>query len=215
MMNPYSLLVIARNQSLAERLRKALDADRYRIRQVPCTSQALGLKVLPSLLILEMPPSGGTRSVTRLKHRFSSPLLVLLRPGQSAPELADSCLYRPFEIEQLVQLVQAALMASAPHVLRAGGITLDTTTRRLQLRGDFYHLPPISCQILALLIGRAGKVVRRDELFNHVWQTDDGDRTRVLDVHIAQLRRLLEPDPRHPTLICTERGVGYCLRPPS
>jgi DNA-binding response OmpR family regulator len=37
----------------------------------------------------------------------------------------------------------------------------------------------------------------------------------VLDVHIAHLRRLLEPDPRHPTLIVTERGVGYRLNPQS
>jgi DNA-binding response OmpR family regulator len=64
-------------------------------------------------------------------------------------------------------------------------------------------------------MARAGTVVPREELFHRVWETEDGDNTRVLDVHIAHLRRLLEPDPRHPTLIVTERGVGYRLNPQS
>jgi DNA-binding response OmpR family regulator len=100
-------------------------------------------------------------------------------------------------------------------MVRVGGMSLDTRARRLQVNGSLYRLRPIGCRILALLMARAGSVVHRDELFHRVWQVDDRDNTRALDVHIAHLRRTLEPDPRHPQLIVTERGLGYRLQPPA
>jgi len=93
-------------------------------------------------------------------------------------------------------------------------MSLDTELRRLQLNGAVHQLRPIGCRILAVLMGRAGTAVPREELFRRVWHTEDGDNTRSLDVHIASLRRQLEEDPRHPQLILTERGVGYRLQPP-
>jgi DNA-binding response OmpR family regulator len=92
---------------------------------------------------------------------------------------------------------------------------LDTEARRLQMNGKLYSLRPIACKILALLMARAGEVVPREELFRRVWETEDGDGTRALDVHISYLRHEIERDPRSPTLIVTERGVGYRLRPPA
>ncbi len=213
-MDSYALLVVGRTQSLAEHLRRILDAEQYRIRWVPSTAQAHALDFGPSLLILDLPPSGGARSVPRLKLRFEVPVLALLQPGQSVPGQVDAFLPRPFTVDQLVEAIYATLMAHTPHVVQAKGMSLDTRTRRLQVGGAWYQLPPIACQILALLMARAGKAVPRDELFHRIWQTDDGDSTRVLDVHIAQLRRLLEDDPRHPKLILTERRVGYRLHPP-
>jgi two-component system KDP operon response regulator KdpE len=199
---------------VAEHLRSSLDADQYLIRWVPSTAQALRLDSHPALLILDLPPSGGARCVSRLKHRFGVPLLALLHPRQSVPNLVDAFLPRPLEVDQLLDTIQATLISSGPHVVQAQGMSLDTRTRRLQIDHDFYQLPPIGCQILALLMARAGSVVPREELFRRIWRTDDGDNTRVLDVHIAHLRRLLEPNPRRPELILTERRVGYRLQPP-
>lgn len=213
-MDSYALLLVGRTQSLAEHLRRTLDAEQYLIRWVPSTSQALALDFWPSLLILDLPPSGGMRSVPRLKLRFEVPVLALLQPGQSVPDQVDAFLPRPFEIDQLVEAIHAALMAFIPHIVQVKTMSLDTRTRRLQVDGVFYQLRPIGCQIMAMLMARAGRAVPRDELFHRIWQTDDGDNTRVLDVHIAHLRQLLEDDPRHPKLILTERGVGYCLQPP-
>lgn len=213
-MDPYALLVITRTQSLAECLRAVLDAEQHRIRWVPSTAQALQLGLVPSILILELPSSGGWRTVNRLKSRFDAPVLALVRAGMPIPDQVEASIRRPFQIEQLVDLIHNTLMASAPHVVQAAGMSLDTRTGRLQIRACYYQLPPIACQIMALLMGRAGAVVSREELFRRVWHSDDGDPTRVLDVHIATLRRLVEHDPRRPRLIRTERGLGYRLQPP-
>ncbi len=208
---PYTLLIIARTQSLARRLRAALDAEEYVIRWVSSTSRALRLDLQPSLIIFDLPPSGGVRSAGRLQEAFEVPLLALGRPGWPMPQAVDASLLRPYKVRQLVDLVENTLLSHSPHLLSAGEMSLDTQARRLQMNGSLYQLRPLACQILALLMARAGEVVAREELFRRVWLTDDLDNTRALDVHIAYLRRELELDPRHPKLIVTERGVGYRL----
>jgi DNA-binding response OmpR family regulator len=214
-MEPNTLLLVARTQSLAKRLRTALDAERYVVRWVPSTAQALKLGLHPLLLILDVPASGGARSVVWLKQRFDVPLLALLRAGQSPPSGIDGSLSRPHSLEKLVDLIETTLIYHSPHMIRAAGVCLDRKTRRLQINGGLVQLRPIGCRILALLMARAGTVVPRDELFRLAWQTDDGDGSRALDVHIAGLRRQLEADPRHPRLIRTERGIGYWFQPPA
>lgn len=213
-MEPYTLLIVARTQSLATRLRDALAAERYLIRWVPSTTQALKLELCPLLLIWDLPPSGGARSVIRLKRQFEAPLLALSRTGQPVPESVDVFLSRPYHMAELVEQIDLTLLSHSPHMVRAAGMYLDTETRRLQLNGAVHQLRPIGCQIVAELMLHAGQVVPRDDLFRRIWHTDDGDRTRALDVHIAYLRRELEADPRQPRLILTERGVGYRLQPP-
>lgn len=213
-MEPFALLVIARTQSLAQRLRSALDMEEYLIRWVPSTAQALKLGLAPSLVILDLPPSGGARCIARLRRRFDAPLLALSRAEQLVPPVVDASLSWPCSIEQLVDLIEITRIDHAPQVVRAGSMSLDTGTRRLQVNGALYQLRPLASRILALLMARAGQVVPRDELFRHVWRLDDGDNTRALDVHIAYLRRALEAEPRKPKLILTERGVGYRLQPP-
>jgi DNA-binding response OmpR family regulator len=100
-------------------------------------------------------------------------------------------------------------------MVRAVGMSLDVDARMLQINGALHQLRPTACRILALLMSRIGTVVPRDELYRRVWNTDEGDRSRALDVHIAHLRRQIETDPRKPKLILTERGIGYRLEPPA
>jgi DNA-binding response OmpR family regulator len=212
---PYTLLIIARTQSLARRLRAALNADEYVIRWVPSTSRALDLELAPSLVVVDLPPSGGARISARLKDGFRVPLLALGRPGQAVPEPVDASLLRPCRMRQLAELVENTLLFHSPHLLSAGQMSLDTETRRLQMNGSLHQLRPLACRILAYLMARAGEVVPREELFRRVWHTDDTDNTRALDVHVAYLRRELEEDPHDPRLIVTERGVGYRLDLPA
>ena len=214
-MEPYTLLIVARTQSLTKRLQRLLDANHYILRWVPNSAQALALELNPSLLILNVPSTGGARSVARLKRRYEVPVLAIAPAGQPAPAGAEASLERPFPAQSLVELIETMLIEHSPLMIRAEGMSLDPAARRLQCDGVVYQLRPIGSRILALLMVRAGQCVPRDELFRRVWYTDDTDNTRALDVHIAQLRRQIEPDPNKPTLILTERGIGYRLQAPS
>jgi DNA-binding response OmpR family regulator len=214
-MEPKTLLLIARAQSLVKHLQSAVDASRYVIRWAPSSSQALRLDLSPSLLILDLPASGGARSIAWLKKRFDAPLLALGRRGQPGIVQADGYLARPYEVGHLAELIDTTLINHSANIICADKMRLDTEERRLQVNGSVHQLRPIACRILALLMQKPGQVIPRDELFRRVWRTSDGDNTRALDVHIAYLRRELEADPSKPKLIVTERGIGYCLRPPA
>ena len=66
-------------------------------------------------------------------------------------------------------------------------------------------------RLLTLLASEPGRVFTREELVRHLWQSDFlGDR-RAIDVHISNLRRKLEPNPRQPRRLVTVRGSGYKL----
>jgi DNA-binding response OmpR family regulator len=213
-MDPYALLVIARTQSWARRLQATLETDQYLIRWVPSTAEATNLDLVPSLLVLDLPPSGGSRCAARLKRRFDAPLLALAHDDQAVPAEVDASLSQPCRTRHLVDLIQTTVMTQLPHIIGTPGLSLDTRTRRLQLKDRIYQLRPIGCRILSLLMARSGHVVPREELVYLVWGIEVEDQTRALDVHIAYLRRLLETDPHKPRLILTVRGVGYRLRPP-
>lgn len=211
-MEPYTLLIIARTQSLAKRLRGALAADEYVIRWAASSTEGLALETQPSLLVIELPPSGGTRCIARLKRRFDSPILALVRVNQVVPEEVDALLPRPCRPDELVDSIEALLIRHSPHMICIADMSLDPKSRRLQVNGTLRQLRPIACQILAVLMSKAGQTVPRDELFRRIWHTTDGDNTRALDVHIAYLRREMEADPSRPRIIVTERGIGYRLQ---
>ena len=66
-------------------------------------------------------------------------------------------------------------------------------------------------RLLALLASEPGRVFTREELLQEVWSdARSGDR-RAIDVHVSNLRRKLEEDPRHPRRLQTVRGAGYRL----
>jgi DNA-binding response OmpR family regulator len=204
-----SLLVISRSQSLALRLQEAVGEGRAH--WLPSTAAALAAEMSPAAVIVELPGSGGERTAARLRRRFDAPLVVLLRPGQMPPEGAYACLPRSSPLASVAQAVKEAIHRSAPGILHAGDLSLDTQTRRLQVGDRLHLLRPIACHILAQLMESPGRTLARDDLFHRVWDTDDGDSTRALDVHISRLRQVIEADPRRPRVIVTERGLGYRL----
>ena len=64
-------------------------------------------------------------------------------------------------------------------------------------------------QLLRYLIRQRGNTLSRDELLNEVWGYNAMPTTRTVDVHVAWLRRKLEPSPRRPQYILTVHGLGY------
>jgi two-component system KDP operon response regulator KdpE len=74
------------------------------------------------------------------------------------------------------------------------------------------RLTPIEWKLLALLAKHAGKVVTHRQILREVWGPGAGHQTHTVRVHMAALRRKLEPDPARPRLLITEPAVGYRLR---
>ena len=131
---------------------------------------------------------------------------------------ADDYVAKPFSVTELVLRVQAVLRraqgaAAPPERLRLGDLELDIgglTGRRGTEEVPFTRR---EVEVLAYLAANAGRAVPREELLTKVWgySRGCGIETRTVDIHIAKLRRKIEPDPGEPRVLITVRGVGYRL----
>jgi two-component system response regulator RegX3 len=130
---------------------------------------------------------------------------------------ADDYVTKPFSNAELLSRVRALLRrreldrSRASVVHHVGGMTLDVTRHAATVDGRPLQLTRSEFRLVSLLASAPGRVFTRDELVRHLWQSDFvGDR-RAIDVHVSNLRRKLELDPRNPKRLMTVRGVGYKL----
>ena len=155
----------------------------------------------------------------------SQAILMLTAKGAESDILegfrcgADDYIPKPFSVAQLVARVQALLRRVSKDPGRTfvvGGIEVDTGALRAAGSGDAVDLTPRDIQLLSFLAEDPGRVSTRDELLREVWgyQRVDGVETRCVDMHIAKLRRKLEPvvGAGGDALIETVRGAGYRVR---
>jgi DNA-binding response OmpR family regulator len=116
---------------------------------------------------------------------------------------ADDYLVKPFRLSELLARIRAHLRRVATP-LRAGGVVVDEAARRAWADDAELALRPKEFDLLALLVGDAGRVVTRERIMREVWDTEWLGSTKTLDTHILSLRNKLGPD-----AITTLRGVGY------
>ena len=101
---------------------------------------------------------------------------------------------------------------AAPAPKRATSLLIDVARAEVHVRGQSVALPPKEFRALSLLYGKAGAVVSKDDLAQHVWPEYDGDVSDY-NIHqvISRLRRAIEEDPSAPKLLVTRPGFGYIL----
>ena len=127
---------------------------------------------------------------------------------------ADDYLVKPFDLDEFLARVRALLRRAAteaPLLLRHADLELDPRTRQVRRGGKPVELAAKPFAILDLLLRRAGQVVSRAELAEHVWDRYFDPFSNVIDVTMHQLREKVDRG-SGPRLIHTVRGVGYALR---
>ncbi|MBC8331751.1 MAG: response regulator transcription factor [Anaerolineae bacterium] len=142
------------------------------------------------------------------------PIILIAEAGadsHSDNHCANIILPLPFTVRKLHNRVKSLSPTRSANHLKVGQIALDLELHHVRCQDRKSHLTPRLAAILEVLMRRAGEVVKREELFKQVWDTNFIDDTRTLDVHISWLRRAIEADPRKPKFLKTLRGVGYRL----
>jgi DNA-binding response OmpR family regulator len=127
---------------------------------------------------------------------------------------ADDYLIKPFDFGELLARLRALIRRGAqprlPERLTAGVLTLDTRSRRLEVRQREVPLTAREYALLEYLVRRAGDVVSRADIAEHVWDEHYDPMSNVVDVYVQRLRRKLDR-PGAESMIRTRRGAGYQL----
>ncbi len=144
---------------------------------------------------------------------------------------ADDYIVKPFSPRELVARVRAVLRRSlreggqpATHTYQTAHFTVDTDQRvASQLRAEstqnlsepdtplktVLELTPLEFDLLATFMSYPGRVWNRAQLIEKLWGSEFFGDERVVDAHIARLRKKIEPDPSAPSFVKTVVGVGY------
>jgi DNA-binding response OmpR family regulator len=153
------------------------------------------------------------------------PVLMLTARTEEADTIAgfavgaDDYLTKPFSLRELVVRVRAILrrverigQASSTEPLQLGGMTIDPTRRRVAVDRTDVPLTPLEFEILLTLAREPGVVFTREQLMERVWGYRDYAGGRVVDSHVARIRRKLGEDGDGARFIRTIHGVGYAFR---
>jgi len=127
---------------------------------------------------------------------------------------ADDYLVKPFEFEELLARVQALVRRSYQRknpIIEIGPLCIDTAAQRVVRADDDIRLTAREYALLEYLAMRAGEVVSRTEIWEHVYDFHSDATSNVVDVYIGHLRRKIDRE-GEPSRIETVRGRGYLLR---
>jgi len=168
------------------------------------------------LLDLGLPDRSGFEVLRALREWSTIPVVVVSARHGSTDKVdaldlgADDYVTKPFGMDELMARLRAA-------VRRAGTLdqvvtehfVIDLGARQVTRDGVPLRLTPIEWALLAALAGRRGQLVPRERLLHEVWGPEYGGETNYLRVHMANLRKKLEPEPARPRYLHTEAGMGY------
>jgi two-component system KDP operon response regulator KdpE len=180
---------------------------------------------LPDVIILDLglPGISGMEVIRTLRHWTTIPIIVLSARDAEFDKIgalnagADDYVSKPFGMGELLARVRAAVRRGTPStespLVTTPDFTLDLEARRATVGTTDTKLTPTEWHIVEVLVRNAGRLVTGKTLLQAVWGPEYGNETNYLRVHMAHIRRKLEPEPSHPHYFHTEAGMGYRFSP--
>ncbi|MCG6860408.1 MAG: response regulator transcription factor [Chromatiaceae bacterium] len=178
------------------------------------------------LLDIMLPGLDGFAICNRVRERDPEQPIIMLTAKTADEDIvrglslgADDYVAKPFSVAQLVLRVQAVLRRShigleeATHIRLGDQVVIDVRNLTGSRNGESLPFTRRETEILRYLQANSERPVPRDELLAKVWGYGRtlGIETRTVDIHVAKLRRKIEPNPALPRYLVTVRGAGYRL----
>lgn len=215
--SPASVLIVEDDQAILAQLVRALSLAGYATRAVSTGREALSAEPADVVVLdLGLPDMDGVEVCGQLRARSGAAIIVVTARDEEQDRVlaldrgADDYIVKPFGRAELLARIRAVLRrmrAPESELLRHGDLELDVRTCKVTLAGREIEVTRKEFDILACLMADPGRVMSREQILEHAWDAHWYGPMKVLDVHVASLRRKLGM----PGLIETVYGRGFRL----
>ena len=224
------ILIIEDDDGISTYLSSLLTHEGYDVTTAVTGKEGLLLATsrCPDLVLLDLglPDMDGNEIISALRKWSRIPIIIIsarLMEEDKAAALdlgADDYLVKPFGSVELLARIRAAIRRTfsskdAPPaedgLLTIRSLSIDYAQKKVSFDGKDVHLTPNEFRILALLGRSAGEIVPYRQLLRELWGPYTGTDNKILRVHMAAIRRKVEPNPAEPQYLFTEPGLGYRL----
>lgn len=172
------------------------------------------------VLDLMLPKVSGLDILSRLRLEGSRAPVLILTARDTTNDIikglntgSDDYLTKPFNMGELIARCQALIRRHYDRpdpVVSVGELSVNTASRMVTFKNRPVSLPAMEYRLLEYLVLRAGQVVAKEEIVEHLYDFGAENFSNVVEVYISSLRKKLDPGPRH-RLIHTVRGQGYLV----
>jgi DNA-binding response OmpR family regulator len=170
-----------------------------------------------------MPNMDGLRATLKIREEKNIPIILVSAKSEDTDKIiglnfgADDYITKPFNPLELIARVKSQLrryttlgsLEQKVHVLRTGGLELDTERKEILVDGELVNLTPIELGIVHLLMRNMGRVYSISEIYENVWEEEAFAAENTVAVHIRRIREKIEIDPKNPKYLKVVWGIGY------
>ncbi len=214
----FRVLVVEDDPGIGGSLVRGLQRAGYEVSREESGRAALASTPPPDVVLLDLglPDMDGVEVCRLLRRRGDAAIIVVTARGEEGDRVAaldegaDDYMVKPFGLAELLARIRAVLRRARPQEFRPlthGPLVVDARSRRVTVEGREVVLTPKEFDILQCLAVDPGRVLTRQEILERAWDAHWYGPTKVLDVHMAALRRKLGV----PGLVETVYGCGFRL----
>lgn len=223
------ILIIEDDSGIRKFIKAALISENYAV--IEANDGQLALDIIsshcPDLILLDLglPDMDGNRIIESVRQWTRTPIIIISARNMEEDKAraldlgADDYLTKPFGTIELMARIRTALRHTCTNagddnlalngIYRVNDLAIDYGKHRVYLNGRDTCLTPNEFRIVALLGKYAGRVVTYKSMLRELWGPKASSDNKILRVHMASIRRKIEPNPDEPQYIFTETGVGY------
>jgi two-component system KDP operon response regulator KdpE len=215
-------LVIDDERAIRRILRLTLESNSFTVLEAETAKDGLYQAATehPDAIILDLalPDADGLEVLRQIREWSKVPVIILSVRDEEKEKVqaletgADDYVTKPFSPRELRARIKAVLRRFGDEslgVYRFGDVELDFDRAEVRKNGKPVDLTALELRLLKVLVQRRGRVLSRGQLIEAAWDPGTYVSDRVVDTHVLNLRKKIEPVPERPRFICGMRGIGY------